>query len=195
MRKGKLWAYDAIFIHWSQQQRQWIGFDCWKFLCVDLHTQCDNAINQCYFFLLWSLMGLDTYCCLIFYVFTLIHLTDPLSQVIQIMCVMHDIYIYISEKRDSSFSCSISLSFSFLAGEGTHNTLGLNFGCRKGKSSLNPDSHTITNWALSWRQWNEKMAFHEINQGERFVYSRFMHVLMSTWDPMLFKNSSIGIRA
>ena len=35
------------------------------------------------------------------------------------------------------------------------------------------------------------MAFHDINQGERFVYSRFMHALMFTCDPMLFKNSSI----
>ena len=34
------------------------------------------------------------------------------------------------------------------------------------------------------------MAFHNINQGERFVYSRFMHALMSTCDPILFKNSS-----
>ena len=45
-----------------------------------------------FIFALWSIMGLDTYCCLIFYGLTLIHLTDPLSQVVvQIMCV---IYIY-----------------------------------------------------------------------------------------------------
>ena len=32
-----------------------------EFLCVDLHNQCDNVINQCYFnFALWSIMGLDT---------------------------------------------------------------------------------------------------------------------------------------
>ena len=65
-----------------------------NFLCVDLHNQCDNVINQCYFiFALWSIMRSDTYCCLIFYGFTLIYLTGPLSQVVQIMCVMCNIYI------------------------------------------------------------------------------------------------------
>ena len=34
-------------------------------------------------------------------------------------------------------------------------------------------------------------GFHDINQGERFVYSRLMHALMSTCNPMLFKNSSL----
>ena len=140
-------------------------------------------------------MGLDAYCCLIFYGFTLIYLTGPLSQVVQIMCVMRDIYIYKCIKIALSLARSISFSSSSLAGEAMHNTLGLNFGCRKGKSSLNPDSHTITDWASSWRQWRTKMAFHDINQGEHFVYSHFMHALMSICDPMLFKNSSIGIRA
>ena len=49
-----------------------------EFLCVDLHNKCDNVINQCYFiFALWSIIGLDTYCCLSFYGLTLIHLTGP----------------------------------------------------------------------------------------------------------------------
>ena len=103
------------------------------------------------------------------------------------------IIIYISEKR--KLSCSISLLLLLWVGEGTHNTFGLNLGCKKGKSSLNPDSHTITDWASSWRLWSTKMVFHDINQGERFVYSHLMHALMSTCDPMLFKFSSIGIRA
>ena len=56
---------------------------------MNLHNQCDNIINQCYFiFALWSIMELNTYCCLIFYEFILIHLIDPLSQVVQIMCIM-----------------------------------------------------------------------------------------------------------
>ena len=82
---------------------------------MDLHNQCDNAINQCYFiFALWSIMGLNTYCCLIFYGLTLIHLIDPLSQVVQIMYVMYDIYI--SAKED----------FFFLGWKkGTHSTLVL----------------------------------------------------------------------
>ena len=87
-------------------------------------------------------MGLDTYCYLIFYELTLIYLTGLLSQVVQIICVMRDIYIYINEKRKISYS--ISLLLLLWDGEGTHNTFRLNLGCRKWKSSLNPDSHTIT---------------------------------------------------
>ena len=94
-------------------------------------------------------MGLGTYCCLIFYRLTLIHLTDPLSQVVQIMCVMRDIYIYKCIKIALSLARSISFSSSSLAGKGMQNTLGLNLGYRKGKSSLNPDSHTITDRASS----------------------------------------------
>ena len=127
-------------------------------------------------------MGLNTYCCLIFLWVHLIHLTDLLSQVVQIMCVMHDIYI-ISEKSSLSLSFHLSVSSS-LIGEGTRNTFELNLGCRKG-------SHIITDWALSWRQWSKKMAY----QGERFVNFCFMHALISTCDPMLFKYSSIGIIA
>ena len=56
---------------------------------MNLHNKCDNIINQCYFiFALWSIIELNTYCCLIFYRFILIHLTDSLSQVVQIMCIM-----------------------------------------------------------------------------------------------------------
>ena len=56
-------------------------------------------------------MGLDTYCYLIFYGLTLIHLTDPLSQVVQIMCVMR---ICISEKKEIALSLAPSLSLLFL---------------------------------------------------------------------------------
>ena len=87
-------------------------------------------------------MGLDTYCYLIFYELTLIYLTGLLSQVVQIICVMRDIYIYINEKRKISYS--ISLLLLLWDGEDTHNTFRLNLGCRKWKSSLNSDSHTIT---------------------------------------------------
>ena len=50
-------------------------------------------------------------------------------------------------------------------------------------------------WASSWTPVEHEMAFHGINQGEHFIYCHFMHALMSTCDPMLFKFSSIGIRA
>ena len=48
-----------------------------------------------YVFSLWSIMELDTYCCLIFYGLTLIHLIGPLNQVVQLKYVMCNIYIYI----------------------------------------------------------------------------------------------------
>ena len=51
-----------------------------EFFCVHLYNHCNNVINQCYFvFSLWSIMGLDSYRCLIFYGLTLIHLTSPKS--------------------------------------------------------------------------------------------------------------------
>ena len=61
-----------------------------------------------FIFALWSIMGLDTYCCLIFYGLTLIHLTGPLSQVVvQIICVINK---YIKEKKGFSRRfCSLLL--------------------------------------------------------------------------------------
>ena len=91
MRFYETLIYDYVYVVMFDYVVQ-VG-ELLEFLCVDLHNQCDKAINQCYFiFALWSIMGLDTYCCLIFYGLTLIHLTDPLSQVVQIMCRMCDIY-------------------------------------------------------------------------------------------------------
>ena len=163
---------------------------CWNFLCVDLHSQCDNAINQCYFiFALWSIMGLDTYCCLIFYGLTLIHLTGLLSQVVQIMCVMCDIYkckeklLLLGLKKGHALHTHL---------ESTH---GLNLGCRKGRTHWTQIFIPSRTEHILGHQWSTKMAFYDINQGKHFIYFHLMHALMSTYDPMLFKNSSIGIRA
>ena len=96
-------------------------------------------INVILFFALWSIMGLDIYCYLIFYGLTLIHSTDPLSQVVQIMCVMCDIYIYIG---------------FFLAGEGTHsreNTLGLNLG---------EEREELIEPKFSYHRWTELLLEH-----------------------------------
>ena len=46
-------------------------------------------------------------------------------------------------------------------------------------------------WTSSWTPVEREMAFHGINQGEHFIYCH----LMSTCNPMLFRFSSIGIRA
>ena len=107
---------------------------------MDLHNQCDNAINQCYFiFTMWSIMGLDTNCCLIFYVLTLIHLTGPLSQVVQIMCVMCDMYEYIY-LYICIYKCKGRLLLLGLKKKGhalhtrLESTHGLNLGCTKGRA-------------------------------------------------------------
>ena len=104
-----------------------------EFLYVDLHNQCDDAINQCYFiFVLWSIMGLDTYSCMIFYGLTLIHFTGPLSRVIQIMYVMCEyIYIYISAKEDFFF---LVLKKRHALHTCLESTYELNLGCKKGKA-------------------------------------------------------------
>ena len=123
-----------------------------------------------FIFALWSIMGLDTYCCLIFYGLTLIHLTGPLSQVVvQIMCV---IYIYIYKRIKRLFWLACSLLLPPLA-EREH--VGLNLGV-EGKSSLTRNSRTIKHWRsfLNTRK-EEEMAFHGINQGERFRFCRSMH--------------------
>ena len=98
-------------------------------------------------------MGLNTYCCLIFYGLTLIHLTSPLSQVVQLKCVMCNIYciyvficIYIYREREvfAFFGRASFLLFESSPGKHTHTLhFGLNFG-RQGKSSLIAHSRTIT---------------------------------------------------
>ena len=134
-----------------------------------------------FIFALWSIMGLDTYCCLIFYGLTLIHLTDPLSQVVvQIMCV---IYIYKRIKR--GFSGWLDpCSFLLWLKESMHSHFGLNLGV-EGKSSLTRNSRTIKHWRsfLNTRKEQEMVFhginqgdFHGINQGERFCFCRSMHV-------------------
>ena len=71
-------------------------FELLEFLCVDLHNQCDNAINQCYFILaLWSIMGLDTLL-LDFYGLTLNSLDWPIkSSGLNCVYVMWYIWIYL----------------------------------------------------------------------------------------------------
>ena len=85
------------------------------------------------------------------------------------------IYSHISAKeRASLLSCLGRLKRACTARtlESTHLDWILG---RKGKSSLNPDSHTITNWASSWTLVEHKMAFYDINQGEHFIYYHLMH--------------------
>ena len=102
MRFNGTLIYDYVYVVMFDYVVQ-VG-ELLKILCVELHNQCDNAINQCYFiFALWSIMGLDTYYCLIFYGLTLIHLTDPLTQVVQIMYVCIFIYISANERVLSFF--------------------------------------------------------------------------------------------
>ena len=95
-------------------------------------------------FALWSIMGLDTYCCLIFYGFTLIHLTDPLSKMVQIMCVMCNIYMNLFTHTHTYiyiyiYMCAFGETPHFLLLEALHAhtlTLGLNFWGGKGRTHL-----------------------------------------------------------
>ena len=94
-------------------------------------------------------MELDTLL-LDFYGLTLIHLTDPLSQVVQIMYVICNIYIYIYIYWKVS-------PFFFLEGTYcTHAHTWTEFLGRKGKSSLNPNSRTIMDleqfFGYQWRK-------------------------------------------
>ena len=120
-------------------------------------------------FALWSIMGLDTYCCLIFYGFTLIHLTDPLSKMVQIMCVMCNIYMNLFTHTHTYIHIYIHIhtyiytytyiyiyiyiymciwrdsSFSSLGGTArTHTYTWTEFLGRKGKNSFILNSRTIT---------------------------------------------------
>ena len=89
-------------------------------------------------------MELDTYCCLIFYGFTLIHLTGPLSQVVQIKCVMCNIYmnlfIYIYREREREREMCVhleSILFSSLW------------------RALPANTHTLALWTEFWEAREE----------------------------------------
>ena len=113
-------------------------------------------------------MGLETYYCFIFYGLTLIYLTVPLSQVVQLKC---DIYIYIYIKRCVR-GRDRYIPFFFLFGSTPHFRFGPNLG-RKGKSSLIPHSRTVTHPESSLENISgkiERMASHGINPGNHFVF-------------------------
>ena len=136
------------------------------------------------FFALWSIMGLDTYCCLIFYGLTLIHLTGPLSQVIQIKCVMC-IYIYIYEFIYIYIYIYIYVCVCLCAFWNASSFLLL-------ESTLGKHTHTCTldwilggkeraHWSLVlgpsrtwkaayWISAGEEMASHGMNQGNRMNF-------------------------
>ena len=75
-------------------------------------------------------MGLDTYYYLTFYELTFIHLTDPFSQMVQLMCVICDIYIYKCKGRLLFLGPKKGHAL-YTHFESTH---GLNLKCRKGRT-------------------------------------------------------------
>ena len=101
-----------------------------------------------------------------FYELTLIHLTGPLSQVVQIMCNVWYIYIYISAK-EGFFSWGLKRACTL------ESTYRLNLGCRKRRA------HWTQIFIPSWtkhilgHQWSTKTAFHGINQGKHFINCHF----------------------
>ena len=114
-------------------------------------------------------MGLDTYCCLICYGLTLIHLTGPLSQVVQLKCVMCNIYIfvYIYIEMCLHFLVSIlsSLWRALQANTLTHSTLDWILG-DKGRAHwslvLGPSR---TRKADYWISKGAEMTSQSTNQG------------------------------
>ena len=71
-------------------------------------------------------MGLETYYCFIFYGLTLIYLTGPLSQVVQLKCDIY-IYIYIYIKKEMcEREIVIYITFFFFFGRTPHFRLGPN---------------------------------------------------------------------
>ena len=87
-----------------------------------------------------------------------------------------NIYIYIYKRKGRAHCVAGSLLFLIWLKESTYSRHGLNLGV-EGKSSLTRNSRTITHPEsrfLNTRK-EQEMAFHGINQGERFRFCRLMH--------------------
>ena len=144
-------------------------------------------------------MILDTYCCLIFYGLTLIHLTDPLSQVVQLKCVICNIYIYIYIEVCGLLEEYYSLFSSLwrtLPATHAHTPLWTEFWGLKGRAHWSFIlGASRTRKADYWTSKVVEMASQSTNQGNGLNFAVKCMLNLSTCDPMKFKFSSIGIRA
>ena len=106
-----------------------------------------------------------------FYGLTLIYLTGPLSQVVQLKCDIYIyIYIYIYIKRCVR-GRDRHIPFFFLLG--VLHISGRTESWEKGKSSLIPHCRTVTHPESSLENISgkiQRMASHGINPGNHFVF-------------------------
>ena len=147
-----LWSYICCDVWLCSSRKRIVEIFCvWTYIINVI-----NIINQCYFiFALRSIIELDTYCYLIFYRFTLIHLIDPLSQMVQIICVIYDIYIYI-------------YIYFFLSWKKV-----LNLGCRKEKAKL-----IWTCIFIPSRIEHHRLSiFLDINQAQKWLFMTLINIL------------------
>ena len=140
-------------------------------------------------------MGLDTPL-LNFYGLTLIHLIDPLSQVVQTVNVCYAIYIYIYIYKKKARWLSYSVMFLF----GTEKRLyewtlqSTFFWVLKGKSQLNPRLLSFTNGGHFWTSDEHRNDFLWNQSRSAFLNSQFilLYALMSfmrSWLWFKFFNS------
>ena len=125
-------------------------------------------------------MGLNTLL-LDFYGLTLIHLTSPLSQVVQTVYVWYVIYIYIYKgKRQGGYP--ILFLFFFGTEKRLHErTLQSTFfWVLKGKSQLNPGFLSFTNWTHPWTSKEHRNDFLWDQSRSAFLNFQFLlYALMS----------------
>ena len=120
---------------------------------------------------MWSILGLDTLL-LNFYGFTLIHLIDPLSQVVQTVNMWYAIYIYklflfvhiYKGKRQGDYP--ILFCFSLVLRRDCTNELfrAHSFGCWKERVNWTRDFSLSRIEGIFERQTNIGMTFYGINQ-------------------------------
>ena len=147
-------------------------------------------------------MGLDTNYCLIFYGLTLIHLTGPLSQVVQLKCVMCNIYIYIYIYvficiyiyRERCLHFLREHPFFFLRAlpqTHSHTPLWTEFWGLKGRAHWSFIlGASRTRKADYWTSKVAEMASQSTNQGNGLNFAVKCMLNLSTCDPMKFKFSS-----
>ena len=133
-------------------------------------------------------MGLTHYC-LIFYGLTLIYLTGPLSQVIQIMCVMWYIWIYlfvyIHKCKMGFFILGLKRARTVRTLQSTHTDwiLGVE---RKELIELGFSHHHALSISLDTSEVRKWLSMALIKVSILLIIT-LVYALMSTYDPMWFK--------
>ena len=150
-----------------------------EFLCVDLHNQCDNVINQCYFIFCIVVYNGAEYILLLDFLWT-----HPNSLDWPIESSGPNNEWYISAK-------TLFLASSWLKRACTLKSTWTESWGGNGRAHWTRIFILSQTEHILGHQWSKKFAFHGINQGKCFIYCHLMHALISTCDPMSFKISSL----